>query len=505
MLWLRHPVSRRRLRRYSLVPRVWLCLALLTGCAVGPDFQRPQVQVPANWTGPIATSATQVVTSAEKGLARWWTVFEDPTLLSLVERAVQSSLDLKQAEARIRQARAARRVAGSGIGPTLDTTGSFRRSRILGATASGSGGPGAAAGGTEGVISNHYQGGLDAGWEVDIFGGVRRGIEAAEADLEATVETRRDVLVTLTAEVALTYIDLRTFQQRTAIARQNLKAQEHSAGLTRQRFQVGFVSGLDVANADALVATTAAQIPLLESSTQQSIYSLSVLMGSEPAALIQELSTAAAIPVAPPSVPVGVPSDLLRRRSDIRRAEAELHATMARIGVATADLFPRFTISGSASLQASDFGSPFNWANRLWSFGPSVSWRVFETGRVLSNIELQKALQEQNGIAYQQTILTALQEVENALIASAKEQEHREALVRAVTAYRKAVELATKLYTEGQIDFLNVLDAQRSLYSSEDALAQSTRTVSTRLVALYKALGGDWHEDPEEEGDVLPD
>jgi outer membrane protein TolC len=177
---------------------------------------------------------------------------------------------------------------------------------------------------------------------------------------------------------------------------------------------------------------------------------------------------------------------------------------MARIGVATADLFPRFTISGSAGLQASDFGSPFNWANRLWSFGPSVSWRVFETGRVLSNIELQKALQEQNGIAYQQTILTALQEVENALIASAKEQEHREALVRAVTAYRKAVELATKLYTEGQIDFLNVLDAQRSLYSSEDALAQSTRTVSTRLVALYKALGGDWPEDPEE-GDVLPD
>jgi multidrug efflux system outer membrane protein len=482
MLCARYPAWQRWIRRQSLALKVCLFLTTSTGCMVGPNFERPQVEVPANWAWSTSTPTSQPATPAEKDLAHWWRVFEDPTLTSLVERAVQSNLDLKQAEARIRQARAARGVAVSGMGPTLDTTGSFRRSRSPETTSSG----------TEGVISNQYQAGFDAGWELDIFGGVRRGIEAADADLQAAVETRRDVLVTLTAEVARNYIDLRAFQQRIAISLTNLKAQQHSAGLTCQRFEAGFVSGLDVANAQAQVASTAAQIPLLEASAQQSIYSLSVLLGQEPAALIQELSPASAIPPAPPSVPVGVPSDLLRRRADIRRAEAEIHAATARIGVATADLFPRFTLSGSAGLQASDLGSWFSWASRLWSFGPSFGWRAFDTGRTLSTIELQKALEEQSLIVYQKTVLTALQEVENVLVASGKEQEHRQALVAAVAANRKAVDLATQLYVEGQTDFLNVLQAQRSLYASEDTFLQSTQTVSTNLVALYKALGGGW-------------
>ncbi|MFH1479935.1 MAG: TolC family protein, partial [Pseudomonadota bacterium] len=287
------------------------------------------------------------------------------------------------------------------------------------------------------------------------------------------------------------YISLRTFQQRISIAKKNLKTQEHSAKLTRERFQGGFVSGLDVANAEAQVATTAAQIPLLEASAHQTIYSLSILMALEPGASARELSPASTIPMAPPSVPVGVPSDLLLRRPDIRRAEAAIHAATARIGVATADLFPRFTLSGSLGLQAGTL-SALDWVNRFWSLGPSVGWRVFDTGRIRSNIEQQKAVQEQELIAYQQSVLTALQEVENALIASAKEQEHRNALVEAVRANRKAVELAKMLYTEGQTDFLNVLEAQRSLYTSEDAWVQSTRTMSTNLVALYKALGGGW-------------
>jgi multidrug efflux system outer membrane protein len=466
--------------RLSLTLILSLSLAVLSGCMVGPNFKRPQPTMPADWAG--ATAELQPVTPAEEEITRWWTLFDDPTLDSLMEQAVESNLDLKLAEARIRQARAARGVAVSGIGPTVDTTGTYQRSRT----------PGGTGGKIEGNISNQYQAGFDAGWELDIFGGVRRSIEAADADLQAAMETRRDVLVTLTAEVARNYIDLRAFQERIAIGRKNLETQKHSASLTRQRFQAGFVGALDVANADAQVATTTSLIPLLEASARQTIYSLSVLLGRDPAALVRELSPVAAIPLASPSVPLGVPSDLLRRRPDIRRAEAEIHAATARIGVATADLFPKFTISGSAGVRASDFGSWFDWASRIWSIGPSVSWNLFDMGRTRSNIEQQRALQDQSLITYQQTVLTALQEVENALIASEKEEEHRRALQEAVSANRKAVELATTLYTQGNTDFLNVLDAQRSLFATEDSLIQSTGNVSTDLVAIFKALGGGW-------------
>ena len=486
-------ILQKRVGGRSLALILWLSLAILSGCMVGPNFKRPPTTMPPDWAGPTAES--RPVTPADAELARWWILFDDPTLVSLIEQAVQSNLDLKQAEARMRQSRAARSVVAAGIGPTVDATGAYQRSGSAGGTN----------GKSEGNISNQYQTGFDAGWELDIFGGVRRAIEAADADLQAAMETRRDVMVTLTAEVARNYIDLRAFQERIAIGRRNLETQKHSAALTRQRFEAGFVGALDVANADAQVATTASQIPLLEASARQTIYSLSVLLGKDPAALVRELSPVAAIPLASPSIPLGVPSDLLRRRPDIRRAEVEIHAATARIGVATADLFPRFTISGSAGVRASDFSSWFDWASRIWSFGPSVSWNLFSMGRTRSTIEQQRALQDQSLITYQQTVLAALQEVENALIASAKEAEHYQALREAVGANRKAVELATTLYTQGNTDFLNVLDAQRSLYASEDALIQSTGSVSTNLVALFKSLGGGWSEEQEQKPAVRPD
>ena len=453
------------------------CLILLAGCKVGPNFQPPQTEVPHAWVGPVPPRTT----ATEQALAQWWTTFEDPTLTSLIGRAVESNLDLRLAEARIRQARAARGVAASGLGPTLDATGSYRRS-------------GDAIGTT-----NLYQAGLDAAWELDFFGGTRRSIEAATANLEAAIDARLNTLVTLVAEVALNYIDLRGFQEQIAIAQRNLKAQQHSAELTQQRFEGGFVSGLDVANAEAQVATTAAQIPALEQSAQQTIYSLSLLLGLEPGALLAELSPRGDIPAAPPAVPVGVPSELLRRRPDIRQAEAQIHAATAEIGVATADLFPRFSLTGNVGTQGSKFSSLTDWSNRFWSFGPSASWTFFATGRILSNIEVQKALQEQSFITYRQTVLAALQDVENALIASVKEQEHYKLLTEAVTANRRAVDLATRLYTQGETDFLNVLQAQGALYASENALALSARTLATNLVALYKALGGGWTPDPPAE------
>ena len=479
MLCRNDTASHRKPFPACLALAMFLCLGSVTGCLVGPDYQPPQMQVPAAWSGPTSAQPTP---AEVQDLVHWWTTFNDPALTSLEDQAAASNLDLQLAAARIRQARAARGIAVAGLGPTVNASGDGVRSRTAVTTGNR----------IQGNISNLYQTGLDSSWELDIFGGTRRNIEAADADLQAAVEDRRDVLVTLTAEVALNYIDLRSFQQRIKIARQNLKAQEHTAELTHQRFEAGFVGRLDVANADAQVATTASVIPLLESSAQQAIYSLGILLGREPSALLEELAPAAAIPAAPPEVPAGLPAGMLRRRPDIRRAEAEIHSATARIGVATADLFPRFALSGAVGYRSNQFSSWVDWINRFWSVGPSASWQVFASGAIRSNIKFQEALQEQSVLAYQQTVLTALQDVENALIASAKEADHLKALAEAVAANRQAVELSTQLYTQGQIDFLNVLDAQRSLFVSEDALVQSTGNVSTNLVALYKALGGGW-------------
>ena len=332
---------------------------------------------------------------------------------------------------------------------------------------------------------------MDAAWEMDIFGGTRRNIEAAEADIRASVEDRRDVLVTLASEVAINYVQLRGYQQEILIAQSNLKAQQQSADVVRKRFEGGFVSALDMANADAQVATTLSQIPVLETSAQQTIYNISVLLGQEPASLLEELSPASSIPITPPEVPTGLPSEMLRRRPDIRRAEAQIHAATARIGVAAADLFPKFNLAGSLSVSA-DRVKSMKWDSRSWSLGPSVDWQIFNAGSVSYKIEAQKALQQQAVLTYKKAVLTAIQDVENALLAYANEREHHKAIIDAVTANRKAVEIATKLYVEGQTDFISVLDAQRSLYSSEDALVQSTRNLSTDLIALYKALGGGW-------------
>jgi outer membrane protein, multidrug efflux system len=472
--------SQRQSLRGSPVPATIATLSLglmiMAGCMVGPNFTPPEAAVPPGWAGSLPPAA------ASNGLGSWWTAFNDPKLTSLVEEALRSNLDLKAAVLRIRQARANCGVAASGLGPTVDASGSFQRSQASGQ------------GGMKSPATSQYRAGFDAGWEIDFFGGVQRGVEAADAQLVSAEENWRDVQVSLVAEVARNYIDLRSFQQRIAIARKNLETQKHSEVLTRQKFEGGLVSGLDVASAEAQVATTTAQIPVLESSARQTIYALSVLLDRRPSSLVEELSVAAEIPGAPPAVPVGVPADLLRRRPDIRRAEADIHASTANIGVATADLYPKVTINASVGWQANTVSSLFNPLSNFWSLGPSVTWNAFDSGRTLSNIEVQKALEEQAILTYRQTVLAAIQDVENALIASSKEQEHRQSLEAAVAANRKAADLASRLYAEGQTDFLNVLSAQQQLLSSEDALVQSTAAVSTDLVALYKALGGGWEE-----------
>jgi outer membrane protein, multidrug efflux system len=470
-----------------------LALTSMLGCAVGPDYLPPRTEVPATWNAQEVVTSEQVSRTVPDPitLVTWWRSFKDPTLNSLVDLAIQTNLDLRQAEARIRQARAARGVAGAAFWPTIDAQAFHQRSSGSSATVGAGGTPSFT---SAAAIRDLFQVGLDASWELDIFGGTRRNIEAAGADLQAAVEDRRDVLVTLVGDVGNNYLNLRGYQQQLAIARQNLEAQKKTSQITHKRFQAGFISRLDVANADAQVETTAAQIPVLESSARAAIYSLEVLLGQHPGFIEKSLARPVPIPPAPPQIPVGLPSDLVRRRPDIRRAEAQLHAATARIGVATADLFPRFFLTGNTGFSANDITLIGNSNSKFWSFSPSITWPVFAAGRIRWNIELQDALQQQALLNYEKIVLNALKEVETALVAYAKEQEHRKFLAQAVQNNRRAVDLSMKLYLAGKTDFLNVLTAQRSLFVNEDALAQSTRTLVTNLIALYKALGGGWEE-----------
>ena len=455
---------------------------LVAGCMVGPDYRPPKPSLPVSWVGVSETHEPSVATGQTVDLARWWRQFDDPTLNGLVEEALNANLSLALAEARLTQARAVRGIAAGGLWPSITATASFQRQA----------GPPF----TDGSPRNLYQAGLDAAWELDFFGGVRRGVEAAGANVQAAVEDIRDVQVSIAAEIALDYIQLRGYQQEIVTALNNLEVQRHTADITRKLHEVGFNSGLDVANAESTVATTESQIPVFETGVRQSIYALSVLLARHPGDLVERLSPTGSLPAVPELIPAGLPSDLLRRRPDIRQAEAQLHSATAEIGVATAQLFPQFSLTGGASWQSTFFPTWLQGSSRSLFIGPAATWPLFQGGAIVSNIHAQEALRDQAFVTYQQTVLTALQDVENALIAFAKEQEHHKSLSDAVAADHKAVDLSLRLYREGQTDFLSVLTAQRTQYTDENALTQSTQNIATDLIALYKALGGGWEVAP---------
>ncbi|OQB38407.1 MAG: Toluene efflux pump outer membrane protein TtgI precursor [Candidatus Hydrogenedentes bacterium ADurb.Bin179] len=364
--------------------------------------------------------------------------------------------------------------------------------------------------GTEGAAkppsrySNLYQAGFDASWELDLFGGVRRATEAARAEIEAAEESRRSLLLMVAAEVARTYFDLRAYQNRLDISRKNIRTLEESLELVTARFNAGLTNELDVKRAEAQLATTRSTLPAMEYYVEQAIHRLGILSGREPGALRQELADAAPLPPAPPEVLVGLPSELLSRRPDVRFAERELAAATARIGVATADLFPRFSLTGSFSGADDTLAGLRLGANHLWSIGPAVQWPVFDAGRIRANIRIQNARQEQALLAYEKAVLYSLEDVENALVRYAKEQNRLVELTAAVQASQKALDIADDLYKQGLVNFLNVLDAQRTLFAAQDQRVQSQANVLTSLVALYKALGGGW-ETPLELGEPAAD
>lgn len=469
-------IDKRRHSAPALVPALCLAVLTLSGCMVGPNYIPPQTTVPAEWAGvaKAPTGQSSVATAGESNLTRWWRQFNDPTMTALVEEAVKANLDIKIAEAQLRQARASRGVAVAGLWPSAGASGGYQRVHTAGTSGD----------------QDLFQAGLDAVWELDLFGGHRRNLESADANVQAAVENIRDVQVSLVAEVALNYIQLRGYQQEIIVTQNNLEAQQRTAEITRKQFNAGFVTALDIANADSAVATTEAQIPVYETAERQAIYALSILLARPPADLLEQLSPSGVLPIVPTEVPAGLPSDLLRRRPDIRESEAQLHAATAQIGVAVADFFPAFSLTGTVNWNSNLLRTWWSEASRSFGVGPSVTWPIFQGGAIVSNVRFQEALRDQAFLTYRKTVLAAFQDVENALIAFAKEQQHRKALIDAVTANRKAVELSLQLYTEGQTNFLNVVTAQLSLYAAENALVQSNCNIATDLIALYKALGG---------------
>ena len=447
----------------------------LTACSVGPDFQQPDGKLPAAWSFDKKPGAA----ADPAALAGWWRRFHDAKLNALVEAAVEANLDVKIAVARLTQARAQRQGAAAPFWPWLSATGSGQAFDVGGSgTGSGSG--------------RSYRGGLAAAWELDLFGGNRRSLESAGARVAAAAADLDATRLSMAAEVALTYCQLRSIQDQINVARRNLTAQQHSAQITQERRDAGFASELDVVNSTALVANTQAQIPRLETSARQSAHAIAVLLGRPPADLLAQLADAGPVPTASAHVPTGMPSDLLRRRPDIRRAEAGAHAATAGIGVAVADLFPKFSLTGSLSQQSAKLSDWLTPAARSSAFGPSFNWALFQGGSIQANIRVQQALRDEALLAYRKTVLTALQEVEDAMIASSNEHKRRSSLNEAVTANRRAVDLSLKLYTAGQTDFINVLNAQRSLLQSESELTLSNYALAGNLIALYKALGGGW-------------
>ena len=462
---------------------------LLGGCMVGPDYRPPQVSVPPAYSQSVTAPTNQ----PSETLAEWWRLFHDPQLDALIQEAAVANLDVRLAQARVREARAQSGVARSVLFPTVNANGQYARARLSQNTPDGF----LARAAGQPLEQDVFNSGFDMNWELDVFGGNRRALEAARADLSATEESSRGTRITVLADVGLNYLDLRGLQKQLAVARDNLRLQEQTLSLTRDQFRAGLASELDTARAEAQAAETRSQIPLLEQDIQRSIHRLSILIGKDPAELESQLAVAAPIPPSAPGIPVGLPSDLLRRRPDVRQAEREVAAATARVGVATADLFPRFFLTGAAGLQSLSASDFFDASSRFWSIGPSVQWPIFTAGRIRQNIQVQNARQEQALVRYEQTVLTSLEEVENALVACGKEQEHYQSLVQSEAANRRAVELADERYRSGLVDFLNVLETQRTLLVVQDSLARSELTMGQNIVRLYKALGGGWEAEPQ--------
>lgn len=462
--------------------------ALLLGCAVGPDYAPPEPTVPDAW---LAAAAADLDPEALP-IAYWWEALNDSVLNGLIATASDGNKGVLAAAARMEEARAIRGVAASPLYPDLILGGSFARNKASENSPQGQI-QDANGGGVE--PANLYSGSFDSFWEIDLWGRIRRGVEAADAELDASVEDYRDVLVSLFAEVASAYVDVRTTQARIRFAEQNIRSQRESVQLTRDRFRAGLSSALDVAQAESNLFNSEAQIPSLETDLEIALNRLAVLTGSNPGSVHGLLSEASVVPTPDYRVTAVLPAELLRRRPDVRAAERRLAAQTARVGQKTAELYPSFSLSGFLELVSLDAGDFFSSESVGWGFVPGLRWNLFSGGRVRSQIRIEEARTAQLLAAYEQQVLLAIAEAENALVAMERSRLREDRLAEAVAATERSVELVRTQYLSGLTNFQNFLDSQRSLFNQQDQLAATRGAAVQSLIALNKALGGGWDPD----------
>lgn len=475
-----------KLNKYPIAA---VCFAF-AACTVGPDYKKPDLPAPEAWTEQSAGVSTRPA-----DLANWWTKFNDPQLTDLIDRAFINNLDLKIAESRIREARASRTAAGSAWYPQVGANGSYQRQRLSGNSF------GAGGGAFPGIDRNidSYSATADASWELDIFGGTRRAVEAADASVDAAVESRRAIFVTLLGDIARNYIELRGSQKQLSILNERVRSQQQTIDLTKVRVETGLAAELDLIRAQALLESTQADIPPLQSFIRGASHRLSVLLGEFPGSLNNGLDATKPLPVPPEEIPIGAPANVLLQRPDLRRAERECAAASALVGAAVSEKYPKISLTSSLGPKATKLGDLFDHKSIFFSIGPSISIPLFQGGRLDANIELQTEREKQAVLQFKQLLLVALEEVESSVSRFDREQSRRGSLAASVASQQKALTMAKALYEQGLVDFLNVLEAERVLLQAQDDLIKSETLVSVNAVFIFKSLGGGWTEATFEE------
>ncbi|MFT9016778.1 MAG: efflux transporter outer membrane subunit [Acetobacter sp.] len=511
---VKQPKGRSMVRASAFSMPLAVMLGVLQGCAVGPDYKQPQGWSPTQWqpAGAPARQGTQArshmlsVPTQDEPDPAWWSIFHDPELTALEERLSKQNLDVQQATEQFAVSRGQLVLAGAERFPELSAMGSYKRAQYsskelqriidrIGENAAGSGLGDMLSGQSSSVsipLLDQWQDGLSASWEVDLWGRVRRQYEAAKAYLEASEEERRGILVARQAELASDYVMLRTLQEQLRITTANRDLADAMLKLSTSRYKSGLVSDLDVESARSELERTSGLIPQYEQRIAMQINAINLLMGSPPGGLNGELQQTGAIPLLPPAAPLGLPSELARRRPDIRESEAELHAATAEVGQAEADFYPKVTIDASFGMQSFSFRDLGLWSARAWNVGPSITLPIFQGGRLTGQLQMKKASQKAAAVRYRKTVLNAWREVDNALTSYQAEQRRNQNLVAQVAADTRSLDLAQSQYRHGLQSYLYVLDTQRRLLQSQTQLADSTGTMSDNLVRLYNALGGGW-------------
>jgi outer membrane protein, multidrug efflux system len=456
--------------------------AILAACAVGPNYKRPETPVAPQYAGAEASTY-----STDGHIqAKFWTEFDDETLNQLIDDALLANHDLRIALGHLVEARAARHESMYDLAPTVTASGGHTNELI----------PPVQAGFPSPFTASYYDAGFDATWELDLFGRVRRGVEAKTAELQGAEANLQDAQVSVTAEVARTYFELRGQQTQLAVAQRNVINQTDTLKLTQARLDAGRGTELDTSRAQAQLSTTLSTIAPLQAAVARSIHRLGVLTGRDPNALTAQLSIAHELPELPRITAIGDPASLLRRRPDIRVAERQLAASTALVGVAIGDYFPKVTFTGNFTYAAASPGNLGTGPSRSYVVGPGISWAAFDLGRVHAQVAQAHARDDVALATYEQTVLRALEDTENALVTHARDRDSLEHVQQAAEASATAAKLARTRYEGGYVDFLEVLDAERTQLAAEDQLAQSRTATATSLIAVYKALGGGWEQAP---------